>query len=297
MSDPKFRREFTVERSSVDADTGTFRAVLFTDGEASDGHILHIPGGEVPARMPLFVNHESDPRSQVGSLVPGERDGHQIEVNGQIEMGLEGSQGEVARNLLRMMDAGHVSRMSGRWDFSPGDARRRTDLAKDHPHHVGKGDEGRKRHGLLFEKWQAMEGSVVGLGADPAATLRSMAETVAPKPLEPDEPEVETPPTEPEAEPELPLDDAPPAPPVAESRLNRLEAAVSAIEDIVAEMIHERAVPAVETPGPVVPAPERTEPVAPVLSIVEELRGVLAEHESKAAEQREALIRQATGRR
>jgi hypothetical protein len=149
----------------------------------------------------------------------------------------------------------------------------------------------------LFDRANGMEGSVVGLGSDPGATLRSMAETVAPKPPEPDEPEEDTPPTEPEAEPELPLDDAPPAPPVAESRLNRLEAAVSAIEDIVAEMIHERAVPAVETPVPVVPASERTEPVAPVLTIVDELRGVLAEHEQKAAEQREALIRQATGRR
>lgn len=53
----KYRRTMSVERNSMDLETGKFPALLFTDGEASDGHILNIAGGEIPARMPMFLDH------------------------------------------------------------------------------------------------------------------------------------------------------------------------------------------------------------------------------------------------
>jgi outer membrane biosynthesis protein TonB len=57
---------------------------------------------------------------------------------------------------------------------------------------------------MLFDKWTALEGSVVGLGADPAATLRAMAEG---------EPQVETPPAEEPTQPELPTEPVTPETP------------------------------------------------------------------------------------
>ena len=38
---------------------GSFRAILATDGEADDGHILSIPGMRVPDSMPMLFRHAS----------------------------------------------------------------------------------------------------------------------------------------------------------------------------------------------------------------------------------------------
>ena len=167
-------RIFSVERSTVDPEAGTFEAVLFTDGEASDGHILSIKGGKIPERMPLFVNHAADPTTQLGSLYYAGKGDHEVRVRGEIMLDGEGAPLEVRRDLLAKMAAGHVSRMSGRWDADDKDAKRRVNLPSDHPAFVDekKETESRKRWGYYFEKWQAMEGSVVGLGADPQAVMR-----------------------------------------------------------------------------------------------------------------------------
>jgi hypothetical protein len=167
-------RIFEVERASVDPEAGTFEAVLFTDGEASDGHILNIKGGKVPERMPLFVNHSSDPTTQLGSLYALGGDNHKVRVRGEVFTEGEGAPLEVRKDLLAKMAAGHVSRMSGRWDAADKNIKRRVNLPSDHPAFVddSKETESRKRWGLYFEKWTAMEGSVVGLGADPQAVMR-----------------------------------------------------------------------------------------------------------------------------
>jgi len=170
----QYTRQFDVERASVDPEAGTFEAVLFTDGEASDGHVLNIQGGKIPDRMPLFVNHSADPTTQLGSLYLAGVDDHKVRVRGEVFTEGEGAPLEVRRDLLAKMAAGHVSRMSGRWDARDKDVKRRVNLPSDHPAFVddAKETESRKRWGLYFEKWQAMEGSIVGLGADPQAVMR-----------------------------------------------------------------------------------------------------------------------------
>jgi hypothetical protein len=169
-----FSRHFEVERASVDPEAGTFEAVLFTDGEASDGHILNIGGGKIPERMPLFVNHSSDPTTQLGSLHYVESTEHKVRVRGQVLTEGVGAPLEVRQDLLVKMAAGHVSRMSGRWDAEDKNIKRRINLPSDHPAFVddSKESESRRRWGLYFDKWTAMEGSVVGLGADPQAVMR-----------------------------------------------------------------------------------------------------------------------------
>lgn len=166
-------RIFSVDRSSVDAESGTFEATLFTDGEASDGHILNIKGGKIPKRMPLFVNHTADPTTQLGSLYPVGKTDHEVRVRGEIMLDGDGAPLEVRRDLLAKMAAGHVSRMSGRWDAADKDVQRRVNLPADHFAHVDeKKADSRQLWGLYFDKWEAMEGSVVGLGADPQAVMR-----------------------------------------------------------------------------------------------------------------------------
>lgn len=167
-----YRRTFAVDRASVNEETGEFRAVLFSDGEASDGHVLNIQGGRIPNQMPLFVNHQADPREQLGSLYLDRVTPHQVHVRGQIMLEGEGPEAEVRRDIMAKIAAGHVSRMSGRWDAEPEHTKPRTQLPADHPHRVSDKARGRKRYGLYFDKWTAQEGSIVGLGADPQATMR-----------------------------------------------------------------------------------------------------------------------------
>lgn len=179
----EYCRGFELERASVDAEAGTFKGVLFTDGEAEDGHILNIAGGEIPERMPFFVNHQADPRDQLGSLFLTERTQHQIRVRGEIMLDGDGAALEVRRDVLAKMAAGHVRALSGRWDAEPEHVTRRLDLAKGHVAAVSEKSPVRKRYGLYFEKWRALEGSLVGLGADKQATLRFARDPSLPEPV------------------------------------------------------------------------------------------------------------------
>lgn len=178
-----YSRSFTVERASVNEETGEFRAVLFTDGEATDGHMLNIAGGKIPERMPLFVNHRADPREQLGSLFFDRTTPHQVHVRGQIFLDGDGNERAIRRDIMAKIAAGHVSRMSGRWDADPANVKRRADLPSDHPAYVGEKAKGAKRYGLYFDKWEAMEGSIVGLGADPQATMRWAEDESLPEPV------------------------------------------------------------------------------------------------------------------
>lgn len=167
------KRTLEFDRASVNVDTGEFNATLFTSGEATDGHILHIPGGEMPADMPLFVGHWADPVDQLGTLYPAEgRSDSTIPVRGHIETGGEGANADIRRDLLLKMANGHVKRMSGRWDADESHVKRRVDLPSEHYAHVSTDAGFPMRSGLFFEQWRAVEGSIVGLGADPQATMR-----------------------------------------------------------------------------------------------------------------------------
>ena len=175
----KYSRAFEVERSSVDPEKGTFRATVFTGGEASDGHILNIAGGDIPESIPLFVNHEADPRSQLGTLHFDSRNDNEVVMRGEIFTEGEGAEADIRRDIVAKMAAGHVSRLSGRWDTEDGNMQRRTSLPKDHPAFVDETrakSDFRFRMGVLFEKWRALEGSIVGIGADPAAVMREFGE-------------------------------------------------------------------------------------------------------------------------
>ena len=168
-----YRREFSFERASLNTDTGTFRAVIYTDGEASDGHILDIAGGELPERMPLFVNHNADPTTQLGVLTDPVRGKHSVEYTGQILLDGEGPTAAIRRDILLKMDRGLLEQFSGRWDASDKDVVRRVNLPSDHPAFVdSEKATSSQRWGMYFKKWNALEGSLVGLGADPAAKLR-----------------------------------------------------------------------------------------------------------------------------
>jgi hypothetical protein len=62
-----------------------------------------------------------------------------------------------------------------RWDAFSEDMTPRTELPAEHPAHVNEKKakkDWRFRYGLFFKSWTAQEGSLVGLGADPAAVLR-----------------------------------------------------------------------------------------------------------------------------
>lgn len=159
---------------------GTFSMILATSGEASDGHILDIGGGIVPERMPLLLSHQNDPRSQIGSVVSATRarvDGQDVlRATGQIELGGEGAQADIRRDVFHMIRAGHIGAVSLRWD--PLKAVARADLPEKHPARVTKSEpDSRKRFGLYFSSWRALEGSVVSVGADPAALIGRSRET------------------------------------------------------------------------------------------------------------------------
>lgn len=175
-----YKRTLELERAHVNTETGEFTTVLFTSGEASDGHILDVRGAELPNDMPLFVGHYADPIDQLGTLFPAERTDTAIHYRGRIETSGEGASADIRRDLLLKMANGHVKRMSGRWDADAENVRRRVDLPSDHFAHVAKDAPNPQRSGSLFETWRAVEGSIVGLGADPAATMRWARDAEAP---------------------------------------------------------------------------------------------------------------------
>jgi len=161
---------------AIDLATGTFTMTLATEGEASDGHILSIKGGQIPERMPMLNSHFNSPTETLGSITnPVKELKHsppRLRAIGHIEMSGEGPAAEIRRDLAQMIDKGHVTGMSIRWDEVPGKTIRRVNLPSDHPHYVdSEKANGPERFGYFFEEWVAREGSVVALGADPGALI------------------------------------------------------------------------------------------------------------------------------
>jgi hypothetical protein len=171
-----YTRHITFDRAGVDMERGTFEAILASEGEASDGHVLSISGGRVADPMPMQLAHSMSPLQTVGSIVNPRKDTKAtppvLRVRGQMELGGDGSQASVRRDLLHMIGAGHVRAMSVSWE-AIGKPIPRTNLASDHPFFVDAETETdfRKRYGLFFPRWRALEGSIVAVGADPEALI------------------------------------------------------------------------------------------------------------------------------
>ena len=166
----------------IDLTTGVFPMTLATEGEASDGHILSIAGGQIPERMPMLSSHWNEPTAQLGSILEPEKrlrdKPPRLRANGHIELSGEGPSAEIRRDLAHMIDKGHVTGVSIRWDEVPGKTIRRVNLPSDHPHFVdGEKANGPERWGMYFEEWRALEGSVVSVGADPKALIGRADET------------------------------------------------------------------------------------------------------------------------
>jgi len=292
-------------RGKEDGSRFEFPMTLATDGEASDGHILSIEGAKIPDRMPLLVSHMNEPTLQLGSVVGAEKEDRRIRATGVIE--LEGDLAERRRDLAHMIERGHVRAVSVRWDGIKATPRR--ELDPKHPAHVKEGEtDFRKRFGLYFDQWHALEGSVVSVGADPKALIgrieaaegdavtfwRQFAEAGVPVPSDPVTPEV-----------------------IAERLASALRAARTAglsdgeALDALAQVFEWPAAAdldghALRLPGfvtawletirahPVEPA--EAKPV-PVESGVDSLRTIFAEHRALLRQDRAEILRRATGRR
>ena len=152
---------------------------LATEGEASDGDILSMEGGQIPERMPLLLSHYNDPTAIAGSVTnPSKELKHsppRLRATGQIELdGPEGPLRAIRRDVAHMINT-HGGAVSIRWDeVDGGDPPvRRVNLPSDHPYFVDSETERswRKREGYFWPSWKGLEGSIVALGADGDATI------------------------------------------------------------------------------------------------------------------------------
>lgn len=176
-----YERTSQIERQEGAAD-GVVGGVLVTDGEASDGHILSIKGGDIPATAPLLFGHDDfTGTGNLGSWTSLKRfkgeplGGSGIRGTAQIELGGEGSQQAWRADVNHMIDKGHIGAFSVRWEETAPPIPR-VNLPSDHPAFLDAAKaKGRARFGLFFEKWRLLEGSVVTLGSDPAALIGRMA--------------------------------------------------------------------------------------------------------------------------
>lgn len=173
MADQKTR---TMRIDSVD-ESGVFQMTLATEGEASDGDILSIKGGQIPDRMPLLQSHYNDLTMRLGSVTNPvkllKEKPPALRATGHIEFGGEEPQAAIRRDIAHMINR-HGGAVSIRWTDVEGGKPpiRRVNLPSDHPYFVADDDPSeRKRWGLFWPEWKALEGSVVALGADPGALI------------------------------------------------------------------------------------------------------------------------------
>lgn len=280
-------------------DVFEFPMTLATDGEAADGHILSIEGGRIEKRIPLLTSHMPDPTMQLGSITKPERDLEgkvkRLRAVGVIELSGEGAAAEIRRDLAHMIGLGHVRAVSIRWDATK-PATPRRELPKEHPAHVGEGEtDYRKRYGMYFPEWRALEGSVVAVGADPKALIgradeigegaaaqfwRDLASAAAPVPLTP-------------VEIAGRLADV-----IAQARAASVpwSELYTALADVAGDdWPAVRA--ALEAPPKVsIPPPAQAKP-ASVVPAAEALRVLFAEHREKSRQELAETIRRLTGRR
>ncbi len=167
-----------------DAARYEFRAAIFTAGEASDGDIIDMRSLNIEPSMPLFMQHMADPGPQLGTLrggkvVQGTRAARAEAVwTGSIDLGGVGALSEVRQDVAYRMSTGELKRFSGRWGRSTeGTTKvtRRVNLPATHAAFIDASKLSKddiKQYGDYWEGADALEGSLVGLGADKAATAR-----------------------------------------------------------------------------------------------------------------------------
>lgn len=174
-----------IERQAEGAEAGVHSGLLASDGEASDAHILNIPGGEIPESPPLLFGH--DDFTGTGNL--GSWRSFKKSSNGKklgdgklrgdfgIELSGKGSQLDWRADVDHMIGKGHIQGLSIRWE-EVDEPVRRINLPSDHIAFIDpKEATGRQEWGLFFDKWRMLEGSVVTLGADPSALIGRMNES------------------------------------------------------------------------------------------------------------------------
>lgn len=176
----QLERTIQIERGAIDLETGKFNMILASEAEASDGHVLNIRGASVPAKMPLQLSHAKSPLETLGSITqasPGTKAGVRVlRAIGEIEMGGEGAQADIRRDLAFMISEGHVGSISLRAEGTKVIPRR--ELPKNHRAFVEPTEPDiMKRFGLFFEEFNALEGSIVALGADKNAIIGRSLET------------------------------------------------------------------------------------------------------------------------
>lgn len=167
---------FVIDRESVSNKLGTFRAILATGGEASDGHILSIEGMQVPDSMPMLFRHQSttdipllgritDPKKT------GKKANAKLRITGVFD--LEGDTNDpllaIRRGFASLVQQASLDAMSVRWDPVFGKFVPRSTLSKSHFAFVE--SDGANPWGMFFEESLAREGSIVAIGSDVAALM------------------------------------------------------------------------------------------------------------------------------
>ena len=172
-----FDRAAQVE-PSADAELGQVSGILASGGEASDGHILNVRGGETRSGLPLLWMHWSDEPLGTWStfeVLRGDQAADdRLRAHGSIELEAgAGAKLEARQDVAAMVAAHRITGLSLRWDAEEKDVKRRTNLPSDHPAYVDPDDRnaGRRRWGLYFEKWRAIEGSIVTTPSDQEALV------------------------------------------------------------------------------------------------------------------------------
>jgi len=179
-----YERSCGIERAEDGAASGAISGILATDGEADDGHILNIDGMKTNAPAPLLFGHDANSGTgNLGSWTGFAKSGEgkklgdrQLRGSAQIELDGEGSQAEWRGDVALMISKGHIGQFSVRWEDTE-EPVYRINLPSDHMAFVdAKKATGRQRWGLFFDKSRLLEGSVVTLGADPAALMGRLME-------------------------------------------------------------------------------------------------------------------------
>lgn len=179
-------RALTLERGRIDLETGEFPLIAVTNGEASDGHILHLPGMEVADRTPMFVNHFADPTMRMGGLHSPKVSGKvtqlgkaRLHMTGVIDMKGDSILADIRRDVAQGVHVGDITAMSVRWDeIEPPVAR--ASLAKNHYAHSEAGADAWNTP-MFFESSRMLETSIVGVGADAAAIIGRSQDTGRPQ--------------------------------------------------------------------------------------------------------------------
>ena len=178
-------RAFLLQRGVIDVASGRFPVTLFTNGEASDGHIIDVRGLSVPDRVPMFFNHDADPTRRAGGLVEPHKvgkstrlGGASLKMVGVLDVEGDSASADIRRDVAQGIAVGDITAMSGRWD-PVGDPTPRAALPKSH--YAYSNVSGGFQTPMFFPEATVLEGSIVGVGADAAALIGRAQDTGRPQ--------------------------------------------------------------------------------------------------------------------